>query len=131
VFQLTKPDKIEKRGSNSGRWLGATCAESTLSSTANYGSYRIQRDPGINETRPRTITRHEGQKSVTGSDKLPLDLWRRPREPVAVVWGTICDSRMRETPGVNTRGWWKKKNQIVAAQQHSPNETSTEILLLI
>jgi len=41
---------------------------------------RIQRDPGINETRPRTITRHEGRKSVTGSDKLPLDLWRQPYE---------------------------------------------------
>lgn len=32
---------------------------------------------GINESWPRTITRHEGRKSVTGSDKLPLDLWRQ------------------------------------------------------
>lgn len=35
---------------------------------------------GINESWPRTITRHEGRKSVTGSDKLPLDLWRQPLE---------------------------------------------------
>ena len=35
---------------------------------------------GINESWPRTITRHEGRKSVTGPDKLPLDLWRQPLE---------------------------------------------------
>lgn len=30
--ELTVPDKIEREGPNSGRWLGTTCAESALSS---------------------------------------------------------------------------------------------------
>jgi len=56
-----------------------------LSWQPRIAARRIQRDPGINETQPRTITRHEGRKSVTGSDKLPLDLWRQPYERRALV----------------------------------------------
>lgn len=64
------------------RPLSFVCRELYRDRTKFKEGERLKRwvEQGINESWPRTITRHEGRKSVTSSDKLPFDLWRQPLE---------------------------------------------------